>query len=169
VSQQAASGSRNSWWRGARGEWFVVVQIALIGLVFFGPRSIAGWPAWSIPFPPACRAIGLVLMVGGGGLLLAGLVGLRRGLTPLPYPKEGAALVQTGPFALVRHPIYSGGLALALGWALFTRSWLTLGYVGLLFGLLDLKSRREERWLAGRFPAYEDYRRRVRRLIPFVY
>jgi protein-S-isoprenylcysteine O-methyltransferase Ste14 len=113
--------------------------------------------------------VGRLLIVGGGGLLLAGLVGLGSGLTPLPYPKEGAGLVQSGPFALVRHPMYSGGLVLALGCALCTGSWLTLGYVAVLFVFLDLKSRREERWLTERFPEYAHYRRRVRKLVPFVY
>jgi protein-S-isoprenylcysteine O-methyltransferase Ste14 len=65
--------------------------------------------------------------------------------------------------------MYGGGLALALGWALYVRGWLTLGYVGVLFAFLDVKSRREERWLAERFPAYVTYQQRVRKLIPFVY
>jgi protein-S-isoprenylcysteine O-methyltransferase Ste14 len=163
------AGNRKPWWKGARGEWLVVAQVALIGLVFFGPRTIAGQPAWPIPFPQACRVIGGLLIVGGGGLLVAGLVRLGRGLTPLPYPKEGTALVQAGPFGIVRHPMYSGGLVLALGWALWVRSGLTLGYVAVLFVFLDLKSRREERWLTERFPEYADYRRRVRKLVPFLY
>lgn len=166
---QVVAGSRRPWWRGARGEWLVVAQVALIGLVFFGPRSVAGQPAWSFPFPRACLAVGGLLMVAGGALLAAGLVSLGRGLTPLPYPKAGAALIQTGPYAVVRHPMYSGGLVLALGWALRTQSWLVVGYVAVLFVFLDLKSRREERWLTEKFPAYAGYQRRVRKLVPFVY
>jgi protein-S-isoprenylcysteine O-methyltransferase Ste14 len=90
-------------------------------------------------------------------------------LTPLPYPKEGATLIQTGPYAVVRHPMYGGGLVLAFGWALLVHSWLTVGYVIVLFVFLDLKSRREESWLKEKFPAYGDYQQRVRKLIPFVY
>jgi len=108
-------------------------------------------------------------MVLGGALLVAGLVRLGRGLTPLPYPKDDARLVQTGPFSLVRHPMYGGGLVLALGWAVYVQGWLTLGYVLALFVFLDAKSRREERWLAERFPEYAAYQRRVRKLIPFVW
>jgi protein-S-isoprenylcysteine O-methyltransferase Ste14 len=65
--------------------------------------------------------------------------------------------------------MYGGGLVPALGWALCVRGWLTLGYWVVLFGLRDVKSPCEESWLAGRFPAYADYQRRVRKLIPFVY
>ncbi len=53
--------------------------------------------------------------------------------------------------------------------ALYVQSWLTLGYVAVLFVFLDLKSRREARLLIERFPEYVDYRRRVRKLVPFVY
>jgi protein-S-isoprenylcysteine O-methyltransferase Ste14 len=156
---------KTPWWKGARGEWLVVIQVVLIGIVFLGPRTIAGWPTWLFPFPYALAFLGGAFMTGGGVLLVAGLVRLGRGLTPLQYPKEGAELVQTGPFALVRHPMYGGGLLLAL----IIHSWLTLGYVAVLFAFLDAKSRREERWLAERFPTYASYQRRVRKLIPFVY
>ena len=170
ANSRGAAGSRHEpWWKGARGEWLVVVQVALIGLVFFGPRTVAGQPWWPFPFPRACLVVGSLLMAAGAALMAAGLVWLGRGLTPLPHPKEGAALVQTGPFALVRHPMYTGGLVLALGWALCVRSWLTVAYVGVLFAFLDLKSRREERWLMEKFPAYVEYRRRVRKLVPFLY
>jgi protein-S-isoprenylcysteine O-methyltransferase Ste14 len=159
----------NPWWKGARGEWFLVAQILLCGLVIFGPHRVCGQPTW--PFPCGCvfPAAGSVLMVAGGALFLTGLVRLGRGLTPFPCPRDEATLVQTGPYALVRHPMYSGLLALCFGWALLSQSWLTLLYAAVLFGFLDLKSRREEMWLIERFPAYREYRQRVRRLVPFIY
>jgi protein-S-isoprenylcysteine O-methyltransferase Ste14 len=169
MSSDQAAVDRQPWWKGARGEWFVVAQVVLIGLVFFGPRTILGHPGWQFPLPHACLAVGGVSMVIGGVLLVAGLIGLGRGLTPSPYPKDGAALVQTGAFALVRHPMYSGGLVLGLGWALCVQGWLTLVYAAALFVLLEVKSRREEKWLTERFPAYATYQKRTRKLIPFVY
>ena len=42
-------------------------------------------------------------------------------------------------------------------------------WAALLLVFFDIKSRREEAWLVARFPAYADYRRRVRKLIPFIY
>jgi len=169
MSPNPAAADRPPWWKGARGEWLVVTQLLLIALVFLGPRAVVGRPAREFPFPRACAAAGGALMLGGIALLIAGGVCLGRGLTPLPYPKDGAGLVQTGPYALVRHPMYSGGLVLALGWALWVQGWLTLVCVVALFAFLDAKSRREEKWLSEKFPTYADYRRRVRKLIPFVY
>jgi len=164
-----ADARRKPWWTGARGEWLVVAQLALMALVFFGPRTIGGQPARPFPLPQVCLPVGVVLMVGGSVLLGSGIACLGRALTPLPYPKDGAELVQTGAYGLVRHPMYGGGLLLGAGWALCIQGWLTLGYVAALFVFLDFKSRREERWLAEKFPAYAAYQRRVRKLIPFVY
>ncbi|HEX7486037.1 MAG TPA: isoprenylcysteine carboxylmethyltransferase family protein [Vicinamibacterales bacterium] len=157
------------WWKGARGEWLVVVQAALIALVFLGPRAVGDLATWSGHFPRTFGILGPVLMIAGAAFLLAAVITLGAGLTPLPYPKAGATLVESGPFAIVRHPMYCGGIVLGLGWALCVRSWLTAGYVVVLFLFADLKSRREERWLADRFPGYRAYQRRVRRLVPFLY
>jgi protein-S-isoprenylcysteine O-methyltransferase Ste14 len=157
------------WWKGARGEWFVVAQVVLILLVVFGPRTLGGGTDWSLPFVWQRQIAGALLILAGGALLLAGLVRLGRALTPLPFPKEHAPLVQSGPFALVRHPMYSGGLVASLGVALSVTGWLTFVYTAALFVLADVKSRVEERWLVEKFPEYRAYQRRVRKLIPFIY
>lgn len=65
--------------------------------------------------------------------------------------------------------MYAGGIIMAYGWALAVHGWLTLGYATVLFWFADLKATREERWLAVAYPDYPDYRRRVRKLIPFIY
>jgi steroid 5-alpha reductase family enzyme len=57
----------------------------------------------------------------------------------------------------------------ALGWALCVRGWLTVGYVVVLFVLLNRKSALEERWLSEKYPTYGDYQRRVCKLVPFIY
>ena len=100
---------------------------------------------------------------------VGGVLKLGPNLTPLPYPKPDATLVRTGPYRLVRHPMYAGGIALAFGWALFVRGSLTLGYAAVLLIFFDIKSAREERWLRDKFADYPDYQRRVRKLIPFIY
>jgi protein-S-isoprenylcysteine O-methyltransferase Ste14 len=161
--------SGNSWWKGARGEWYVVLQFGLFFLVALGPRTWPGWPAWSAPYTWLGWLAGGVLAVLGGTLVLASVVRLGPSLTAVPYPKDDATLVESGPYQIVRHPIYSGLILAALGWGLFVHGWLTIGYALVLFLFFDIKSRREERWLREKYCEYEAYGQRVHKLIPFVY
>lgn len=161
--------SQTPWWQGKRGEWYVILQVILFLLAAFGPRTWPGLPAWTPPFTRLGFIVGMLLILLGGFLSLAGLLGLGSNLTALPYPKDDATFVETGPYRLVRHPIYSGLILAAFGWALWVNGWLTLGYAALLFVFFDIKSRREEGWLKEKFAGYEAYQRRVRKLIPFVY
>ncbi len=157
------------WWKGRRGEWYVVAQIALILLVFIGPRTLNGWPAWHAPFVWLASAGGGIVFLAGILLLAAAIFRLGPNVTPVPYPKEQGTLVETGPYRFVRHPMYCGGMMIALGWALLVHGWLTLAYAAIMLAFFDIKSRREERWLKEKFPGYGSYQKRVRKLIPFVY
>lgn len=161
--------SQTPWWKGPRGEWYVVAQIALFLLVLFGPPTGSGWPVWTSPYTWLGSIGGGVLLLSGGLLTLAGIFRLGANLTPVPYPKNKSTLVETGPYQLVRHPIYSGAIFMAFGWALWVYGWLTLLYALVLLVFFDLKSRREEQWLKEKFPGYTAYQKRVRKLIPFVY
>lgn len=165
----SGSPSKAAWWRGTRGEWYVAVQVALIALVFLGPRAFPGLPPWPASLARSSRAVGVAMMAAGGGLLAAGAIALGSSLTPMPRPRSRATLVETGPYRFVRHPMYAGGIVIAYGWALAVQGWLTLVYATLLLAFLDFKSTSEERWLAAKFAGYTDYMRRVRKLIPFVY
>lgn len=161
--------SKTHWWKGARGEWYVVIQLLLFALVVFGPRKFSDWPKWTSPYDKLGLIVGSVLLLIGGLLVAAAAFKLRSNITPLPYPKEQAMLVETGPYRIVRHPMYSGAIIAAFGWAFLVHGWLTIGYAMILFVFFDIKSRREERWLNERFSGYIAYRKRVHKLIPFIY
>ncbi len=163
------SQSSSPWWKGARGEWYVVAQMLLFALVLFGPRTWPGLPDWAPPFTWLGWLAGGALIGIGGLLFLAGFVSLGKNLTPVPRPKDDATLVETGAYGVVRHPIYSGAIIAAFGWGLLVHGWLTLVYALILFVFFDVKSRREERWLVEKFANYPAYQKRVRKLIPFVY
>ena len=161
--------SHNPWWKGSRGEWYLVVQAGLFSLLVFGPRTCQGMPVWGSAFLRIGYVTGGTLFVAGVLLALTGAVNLGKNLTPLPMPKENATLVVTGAYGLVRHPIYSGITFMAFGWGAWMHSWLTIGYALLLFIFFDIKSRREEQFLADKLPGYVDYKKSVRKLIPYIY
>lgn len=110
-----------------------------------------------------------MLLLLGGASAVAAVFTLGSNLSPLPHPKAGTTLVTSGPYRLVRHPIYSGVLLMSLGWALVNASSLTLFYGALLTLLFDRKARREERALQAALPEYADYQKRSKRLLPFLY
>jgi len=83
--------------------------------------------------------------------------------------KQGHELVRSGPYALIRHPIYAGFLAGLLGTALVIGEMRALlAFAIALVAWFD-KTRLEERFLLDKFDgAYVEYIRSVKRFIPFV-
>jgi protein-S-isoprenylcysteine O-methyltransferase Ste14 len=117
---------------------------------------------------PWRAAIGLVLLALGLGFAIWARVHLGRNWgTPMTQKVE-PELVSSGPYRLVRHPIYSGILAAGLGTAVGL-SWLWLAPVGLAAIYFVYSATIEERFLTERFPdAYPRYKRSTKMLVPFI-
>ncbi len=160
---------RPPWWKGQRGEWYVVAQDLIGLLIIFAPRTLPGLPAWP-PGITGVTAVASKIVIGAGIVqFIWGLVALGNNLTPLPLPKNESVLVGKGPYRLVRHPIYGGIILMFLGFAIYVEGWLTLVYVLMLVVCFDLKSRREEKWLMEKYPDYRLYSLGKARFIPFIY
>jgi protein-S-isoprenylcysteine O-methyltransferase Ste14 len=155
------------WWKNERGEWYVLAQGVLMVFVLAAPGFDRF--AWREPWSVASLVAGDALVIAGIVLGVGGVVRLGRNLTPYPRPKRDATLVEEGVYSVVRHPIYAGLALAAIGWGLLWRSPTTLALAAALLVFFDIKSRREELWLVEAFPRYADYRRRVKKLIPFIY
>ena len=83
--------------------------------------------------------------------------------------KEDHELITSGPYAVVRHPIYTGLLFALIGSALARGEWRGVLGVALIFAALWFKLRLEERWMREQFgAAYEAYSRRVAALVPYL-
>lgn len=170
VGDQGVDRLRRSWlddsdtWVGTA---LVAVQLAWfvgIALAFAADGSL---PAGEVGFTH----------VAGGVIAFIGIVlsfsasrRLGPGLRAVPEPAKDAVLVETGPFALARHPLYGGVVLFLGGTALFLDSVAGFLLVTGLAGLFVAKSEYEEKRLRVRYPAYRAYRLRVRnRLIPFLF
>jgi protein-S-isoprenylcysteine O-methyltransferase Ste14 len=148
-----------------RGRGWVVAQFALMAAIM-----AAGFlpPHWPEEAHHTLSVVGAVLAIAGGAFAVWASRTLGRSFTPFPKPVE-AGLVTSGPFAVVRHPVYAGGLVLFAGYSLFA-SVPALALTVVLAVLWAGKLRVEERLLAAAYSEYPGYRERVRRrLIPFVY
>lgn len=108
----------------------------------------------------------LAVFPAGYGLYAIGAAARALGpsLTPGIEPLSGAPLAMTGPYALVRHPIYRAAVILLGAWSLAWSNWtLALILTAVARVYLEAKAGAEERWLVERYPAYEAYRRQVPR------
>ncbi len=139
---------------GPRGEGWVALQLALLGLAVAAGLDGPSWPA---PVRGAFLGAGCALGAGGAALFALACASLGRSLTPFPRPTVSGELVRGGLYARARHPIYGGLLVASAGFALAT-SPLALAAAAALALLLALKARAEEAWLLERYPGYGDYR-----------
>lgn len=153
-----------------RQEWRLFLLIAAaIGVYAFRNRLAGqlGAALW-----PHSVAVGLVadcVAFAGLVMLLWARTVLAGNWSSAPVIKENHEIVERGPYALIRHPIYGGVLLMILSAAINTGrlAWF-LVFLLCLFGLY-FKARREEELLAQHFPEqYAAYRARVKALIPYV-
>jgi protein-S-isoprenylcysteine O-methyltransferase Ste14 len=123
----------------------------------------------SLNTDPWLAALGLVLFAAGLGFAIWARVHIGRNWgTPMTQKAE-PELVTSGPYSLVRHPIYSGVLLAGVGTAL-ALSWMWLTAV-VLAGVYFLYSATvEERYMTEKFPdRYPAYKKATKRLLPFIF
>lgn len=149
------------WARDLRIRVAVVVVVVL--LVRFGFRG------HSPNTDPARAAVGLLLFTVGLCFAIWARVHIGRNWGTPMTQKINPELVTSGPYGLVRHPIYSGILVAAVGTAV-ALNWLWLTAVGLAAIYFIYSATVEERYMTAQFPdAYPTYKRSTKMLLPFIF
>jgi protein-S-isoprenylcysteine O-methyltransferase Ste14 len=140
---------------------FRLIMAAKTGYPFLDERFLPD-AAWTFWVGAALTATGLVFSVLARHTLGTNWSGIVT-------VKAGHELITTGPYAIVRHPIYTGLLLGFAGSAIACGERRGILAVLLVVTSLWRKLRFEERWMREQFgEAYEAYSRRVRALVPFV-
>lgn len=168
-------GGRAGLWRSL---WFF--RIAAAALIVFAlvrmSKGAAHYTASPVlvlsrgifPQIPALDWTAAALTAVGAGFAIWARVCLGRNWSPSPAVKERHELVTSGPYAYVRHPIYTGILLMAFAAAL-TGSFWGIGILAFVVIVFILRIGKEERIMLELFPdAYPAYRKRTKALIPFV-
>ena len=150
-----------------------LVLIPILLLIFGGMAFMAADAArwrWSV-MPPTVQWAGCALVLPA---LLFMYWTMRNNSFAAPVVKiqknRGQAVITTGPYAIIRHPLYFGTLFYIAGTSLVLGSWWGLVTVPILALLFGIRIGVEEQTLRTGLNGYDDYARRVRsRLIPFIW
>ena len=122
-----------------------------------------------LPYPGYFFWIGAMLTLAGLLFTAWARTHLGRNWSGLVTIKQDHELITSGPYSIVRHPIYTGLLLAFVGSALARSELRGILAVVLVFWALWRKLRIEERWMLDQFgDAYREYSGRVAALIPFV-
>lgn len=156
----------------------VQVGFVLVSLVISGLFIYLLW----IPFPVSISAsVVIILKAGGLALFLVGLsltfwarrtLGAMWGISTSRQVKllPDHQLIQSGPYAWVRHPMYLGWWVSVLGLVLIYRTWIVLGLLIMSLIIFYRRARLEESVLAEKFgDEWKSYVARSKCLIPFIY
>jgi protein-S-isoprenylcysteine O-methyltransferase Ste14 len=142
----------------------------LIAALLMAFRQPIGW--LNLRFLTATvgsHALGVILVATGLAFAAWARVHLGRNWSGEITLKQEHELVRSGPYRLVRHPIYSGLLAAMLGTAIVIGEWRALLALAFFCFAVLRRVRVEERWLGEIFPdSYARFRREVPAVIPFL-
>lgn len=148
-----------------RDPWVWGQAILATAVIFAVPWAAKRWG--SLDPAGATRYLGWSLIALGLGVLYGGIAMLGRNLTPATEPLPEGKLVTRGVYRMVRHPIYLGVSTLLAGYGMLRGGWWAGGIVfAVALAYFERKARVEERFLVARMPGYEDYLRRVPRILP---
>ena len=116
--------------------------------------------------PDAVSGLATPIAILAFSLAIFGLLHLRRNLSIIP---EARRLVTTGPYRLIRHPLYAGEMLAAVSLMLARPALWPLVALAPYFAVQLLRAHYEEQLLSRTFPQYLEYRQHTWRLVPLVW
>ena len=148
----------------------VYIGLILLSLLFFQRFRFGVFALRFVPASAAAAYIGLALTIAGCAFTIWARFYLGSNWSARPTIKQDHTLVRSGPYRLVRHPIYTGILLALLGTAIYMGEIRALiGTVAALIAF-KVKSLLEETFMTEQFGAeYTQYKQQVKALIPFVW
>lgn len=137
---------------------FVAIQFACLGYIFISEQIFPG--TWYL----------LLIEIFGIALGIFSIISMDTStLNVFPDVREGGNLTSRGPYKLIRHPMYLSLVLTCSPLVIEYFSWLRLSVLILLVVNLLVKLHFEERLLGQKYPAYNMYKKKTKKIIPFIY
>jgi protein-S-isoprenylcysteine O-methyltransferase Ste14 len=159
--------TRGSWWRSV---WLRVIVLAAV-VAWYGSTGSLGRLTSHLGFHEAGgigEPVGALLSVLGIAYAIWARMHLGRNWSPGPALKEGHELVTSGPYALVRHPIYTGLIIAMTGSVLVSPTWAIM--LVIMTAVFVWRVHKEEGLMQGQFPdQYPEYKKHTWALIPYLW
>jgi len=152
-----------------RVPYTLLLMLGFVGaLAPLGDVKILGYTL--VPYSNLAVSIGASLCVFGVVLTIWSRRVLATNWSADVAFKQDQELVTSGPYELVRHPIYSGLMLMFIGTGLVQGSLAAIAAIFFALASFVIKLRQEERLMLVHFgPLYVEYQQRTHRLIPWVY
>lgn len=139
---------------------YILVTIQFTGIFFFvftGKKF------------PENLIVGVMLLFSIGLTFWAYISMKRNTFSVMPSSREYAQLCKSGPYRIIRHPMYSSVIMFLLALLLNDFTWIrALVFLIVIINLI-IKIATEEKILRQKFAEYSDYMKYTRKIIPFIY
>jgi len=135
----------------------VFAQVVLIAILLFASQPTNHqWYIWFVKITGVAFGMWAIVTMG-------------RHINISPKLKENAPLRTSGPYRFVRHPMYLALMVFCAAYVLNDFSIYTLAIWSALLLVLAIKVHYEERILRARFPDYQSYSQKTKRIIPYIF
>jgi protein-S-isoprenylcysteine O-methyltransferase Ste14 len=154
-----------------RGQGFLGIAFMLLLILFFSVAGLDQRFHWSDRVPPAGVVVGLAIFASGLGFFTWAMLVNRFFSTAVRIQSDrGHHVISHGPYAIVRHPGYTGSVLAFLASALALNSLLVIIPAAIFLVVFVIRTADEDRMLQKDLPGYPDYAAKVRfRLLPGVW
>jgi len=190
LRDELSSAAKNFLSRVASGEFFYTLRNDIVATIValteniqegtFGERGESWFASSALVFFFICKGVmplglliritGIAFMSMGASFVVSATLTLRESISPFIMPiVRGSAFTSSGPYDLVRHPMYGGVLLFTGGWALASSSLDRAILTFILGVILDKKARMEENILKELFVQYVPYSLKRNKFVPYLF
>jgi len=149
---------------------YTAISIVMVLVGFYYLYSPGAFYTFAVPFPDVIKYAGVMIGLAGNVLLLWTHKALDKNFAMYVTSTKNHKLVTSGPYAIVRHPMYTAFIMIAAGFFLVSSNLFFGAFVAVMIYPLIYRMNIEESYLSETFgETYRKYMAETKRLLPYIY